>query len=382
MKQTNNAIKFLMAQYRAIFKNAYFKGLATAALVTAGLSVGAAQAEPVYLPDSDGNKTITASHSSKDIIVTGTKDVLIASKNADENNSSKASSILVQDGTLTNAHDTGNYLAVKNSLKLDNGIINLKNSVIEGREKFASGNGFTASLSTTGNNKINLQNSQVQMGSITLTEGTDVYIGGSISYGTPNNNGWNTASSMLQAQADSGSTSASTMLINGANITIDDDGLLTVNKNENKSAADSTFTMNAGTINLTGSALARRGTGNGDNSGDYYDITKDKDAEGKGIGAAIVSTNSAVANFNGGQIIVGEGDVGQIHGNNMNFKGTTFENAGTMQIGNRLTAKTSTTDKGAITMTAGAINNSGVLLLGSALHLHRQRRHHHQLQRW
>ena len=38
-----------------------------------------------------------------------------------------------------------------------------------------------------------------------------------------------------------------------------------------------------------------------------------------------------------------------------------------MQIGGRLTVKTSTTDKGAITMTAGAINNSGILYLGSAL---------------
>ena len=45
MKQTNNAIKFLMAQYRAIFKNAYFKGLTSAVLLTAGLSVaGGAQA--------------------------------------------------------------------------------------------------------------------------------------------------------------------------------------------------------------------------------------------------------------------------------------------------------------------------------------------------
>ena len=44
MKQTNNAIKFLMAQYRAIFQNAYFKGLATAAVVTMGLAVGQAQA--------------------------------------------------------------------------------------------------------------------------------------------------------------------------------------------------------------------------------------------------------------------------------------------------------------------------------------------------
>ena len=44
MKQTNNAIKFLMAQYRAIFKNAYFKGLTSAVLLTAGLAAGAAQA--------------------------------------------------------------------------------------------------------------------------------------------------------------------------------------------------------------------------------------------------------------------------------------------------------------------------------------------------
>ena len=44
MKQTSNAIKFLLAQYRSIFKNAYFKGLATAVVVTAGLAAGQAQA--------------------------------------------------------------------------------------------------------------------------------------------------------------------------------------------------------------------------------------------------------------------------------------------------------------------------------------------------
>ena len=44
MKQTNNAIKFLMAQYRAIFKNAYFKGLTSALVLTAGLAAGQAQA--------------------------------------------------------------------------------------------------------------------------------------------------------------------------------------------------------------------------------------------------------------------------------------------------------------------------------------------------
>ena len=51
MKQTNNAIKFLMAQYRAIFKNAYFKGMATALVLTAGLAAGQAQA--AYTGDND-----------------------------------------------------------------------------------------------------------------------------------------------------------------------------------------------------------------------------------------------------------------------------------------------------------------------------------------
>ena len=61
MKQTNNAIKFLMAQYRAIFKSAYFKGMATALVLTAGLAAGQAQAvnanDPWYAtPADDGTK--------------------------------------------------------------------------------------------------------------------------------------------------------------------------------------------------------------------------------------------------------------------------------------------------------------------------------------
>ena len=43
MKQTNNAIKFLMAQYRAIFKNANIAMVA--AMVAAALATGQAQAK-------------------------------------------------------------------------------------------------------------------------------------------------------------------------------------------------------------------------------------------------------------------------------------------------------------------------------------------------
>ena len=45
MKQTSSALTFLLAQYRAIFKHAYIKGLAPAVLLTAGLAAaGSAQA--------------------------------------------------------------------------------------------------------------------------------------------------------------------------------------------------------------------------------------------------------------------------------------------------------------------------------------------------
>ena len=48
VRNSNNAIKFLLAQYRAIFKRAYVKGLAAAVLMTAGLAAGQAQAAPEY----------------------------------------------------------------------------------------------------------------------------------------------------------------------------------------------------------------------------------------------------------------------------------------------------------------------------------------------
>ena len=65
MKQTNNAIKFLMAQYRAIFQNAYFKGLATAAVVTMGLAAGQAQAADFANNPLAGTDEITWDESKK-----------------------------------------------------------------------------------------------------------------------------------------------------------------------------------------------------------------------------------------------------------------------------------------------------------------------------
>ena len=61
MKISNNALNFLLAQYRAIFKRAYVKGIASAVLLTAGLAAGQAQADNLTntnLPDTNETATI------------------------------------------------------------------------------------------------------------------------------------------------------------------------------------------------------------------------------------------------------------------------------------------------------------------------------------
>ena len=55
MKVSNNALNFLLAQYRAIFKRAYVKGLASAVMLTAALAAGQAQAAAPSSALTDSN---------------------------------------------------------------------------------------------------------------------------------------------------------------------------------------------------------------------------------------------------------------------------------------------------------------------------------------
>ena len=113
MKQTNNAIKFLMAQYRAIFQNAYFKGLATAAVVTMGLAAGQAQAtESVTdqaswekLQGNDLTGTVIIDVSQSGVTATNTKSggftlSLTGGNNSIAGSGSNAVSLTAEQGTL------------------------------------------------------------------------------------------------------------------------------------------------------------------------------------------------------------------------------------------------------------------------------------------
>ena len=74
MKLSNNALNFLLAQYRAIFKRAYVKGIASAVLLTAGLAAGQAQAVDITSGgDSWANAdSITVSEANSTYSIAGT----------------------------------------------------------------------------------------------------------------------------------------------------------------------------------------------------------------------------------------------------------------------------------------------------------------------
>ena len=91
MKQTNNAIKFLMAQYRAIFKNANLKMILAAAAAASALSAGAANAAVDTALDSadEWNAALTA----------GNGTVTITGKNTDKGAAGKFQNITLAGST-------------------------------------------------------------------------------------------------------------------------------------------------------------------------------------------------------------------------------------------------------------------------------------------
>ena len=138
-----------MAQYRAIFQNAYFKGLATAAVVTMGLAAGQAQAQD-YNKDAfaglSADTTLTASdkltigeaatnNNAIKLTITGGKEHAITS-----GDSTFASGTLVLAGTgkadatkltISGATGAATSLSVKN-FQLDNGTLSLENNADKG----------------------------------------------------------------------------------------------------------------------------------------------------------------------------------------------------------------------------------------------------------
>ena len=136
-----------MAQYRAIFQNAYFKGLATAAVVTMGLAAGQAQAA---ITDKTGWEELTTKTDSitvtDNVTATNTKEfnlTLTGKTNKINGGSGGATSLTAQQGTITlneenaaltigaKSDDKGTTLDIK-ALDIQNGTVTLTNTANSG----------------------------------------------------------------------------------------------------------------------------------------------------------------------------------------------------------------------------------------------------------
>ena len=116
MKISNNALNFLLAQYRAIFKRAYVKGIASAVLLTAGLAAGQAQATDLFQKDA-----VWADISAEnDLIVSG--DTTFSGTSADKIN--VYNKITINNGGELKNAGSGNVpetIMVKGDIVINNG---------------------------------------------------------------------------------------------------------------------------------------------------------------------------------------------------------------------------------------------------------------------
>ena len=110
MKISNNALNFLLAQYRAIFKRAYVKGIASAVLLTAGLAAGQSSAAAT---DVSGAASWDAATSMVPTVITGDS-TLKANNSAGEY--AYFNSITIQSGDVTTENDK--YIVLQGALNI------------------------------------------------------------------------------------------------------------------------------------------------------------------------------------------------------------------------------------------------------------------------
>ena len=286
MKISNNALNFLLAQYRAIFKRAYVKGIASAVLLTAGLAAGQAQAANLnsvdLLPTQSGDKvTITGDADATapeeyqyiQIKGTDTKDdfngtLTITGGVADGNKNvimASGGEITIKGtGTLnidlassvTDADLTKNALIIRgngSNVNIDIGQVNVDRGTLQMSDTNGSNSGtvtLAADHITIGNGTDNLEaylfvNSATDDVGVTLGRevGEDDKSGSVI---TVNNGG----KLIMQGSGTSGAT------IQGASLTLNDGAVMLTDVGENNIVKTDDFTVESGAFKVISGAAA------------------------------------------------------------------------------------------------------------------------------
>ena len=273
MKQTNNAIKFLMAQYRAIFKNAYFKGLTTALVLTAGLAAGQAQAATNFTSTDSDIATKDLIINSDGVFVNGSATVSDQHSDANNHNIEYTTSggdalfgntVVINDGGILRSEGGANAgkdnLYINDSITVnDGGQIILEGATgsgggIQGWNGTDSGSATSGALTVNAGGEVSVKNSQIQIGDIDINgEGATVTVGTNMGIGDPTSGDPLGAEATVDVLGSAESTWKDNAMIYGGNSLSLRNGAV-ANINAGGQMLGLNVSVNNATVNLAGTS--------------------------------------------------------------------------------------------------------------------------------
>ena len=370
MKISNNALNFLLAQYRAIFKRAYVKGIASAVLLTAALAAGQAQAGTL----SDATKL----PASGDITITGTATdngpdkyqyIQIASGSTESFNGT----LTIQSGT---ANGAGNYIKgngdaaptnISGSGTININITEANNASTHGLAIFGQKQAVTVDVG-----KVNINQGLLKVTFGTSDKANSTVIADEINVGTQNAT---TRNAFLTINATNDADTKATVGDANTVITVNKGGMINM-----QSSGSATAILNGSSLVLNEGALLLADSGAGNTidvddfelkSGAFHVVSGASDTSqtikghtGDVYGNVLVGTNGTLVLSNSDKIneetqeVITEANVTVHEGANVQLTGTLNISGGTLTVneGAKLYA---TTDAGTGTSGSIVVNKSG-----------------------
>ena len=326
MTLSNNAIKFLQAQYRAIFKRAYIKGLATAVLLTAGLAAGQAQAVNNPLVDNE-----SGAFTSLDVVYDQDGDYTYSGDEA------WANSVTISNGANVTISGSGSVHVNESVLVTGSGTSLTLNSA------------FNGSISDEGGDESKPLNDPT--GAMTISDGATLTVSGTSSY-------------FDDFTVDNATINIGGLVGSDASGSIADRTQLWVGQSDGDSVIDGENTK----INLNSHSVLTFGR-------DAYLRDGVVTFEGADEFDAILQGNKSKTTYlQGTDFSVANGKHGAIFANHINMSAGTITNSGDMIISGRnngsfsegATMENATFQAADIVMTGGSIVNAGTLTIGAA----------------
>ena len=405
MKISNNALNFLLAQYRAIFKRAYVKGIASAVLLTAGLAAGQAQAtnaNGILDPDSF-NKD---SGSATEITVKVDSNIDLGDKefaNKFSGTWTFLSGTTIDGADVVITGDANKAISVQgvDGLTIKNGgTLTINNSKSTNTQIFGGVNGNTGALTVTGEGSaLNINSASVNFNSAKIEDGATVTLGGFVDYNLKVTDkddpkaDWTYYSNL---SANVNSPTSGTITVDESTVTLNDAAVMT---------ADKTFNVSGSTINFAGKehvlgkdadgdqiqgasyATAFLRAGNGANTIQGTLTIAGKTVDGKTTKSTINVANNAWGALYANTISISDTDAkigsgatfildgnfedrtianqGQHKATNLTLEDVKFDNQGTVIIGNA-TSGGSGTVTGTVDLQGDVKNFAKVTISGSS----------------